>query len=83
MPHRRERLVAPSGSPSAEVDPRGANEAKVEKLRRNDLQHRAGLARLELRPSAYGCALIDSARQRVEDRSDMALDEIESCLQRG
>jgi len=83
MPRRHERLVVPPGSPSTEEDYRGANEAKVEKLRRNNLQRRAGALGLELRHSAYGYALIDSARQRIEDRNDMTLDEIESWLQRG
>lgn len=60
----------------------GANTAKLEKLRRNRLQRRAGSSGLELRYSAYGYALIDAARKRVGDRSDMTLDEVESWLER-
>jgi hypothetical protein len=82
VPRAHERLVAPPGSPSATEDYRGANDAKAEKLRRNNLQRRAGALGLELRHSEYGYALIDSARRRVEDRGDMTLDEIESRLQR-
>jgi hypothetical protein len=36
----------------------------------------------ELRHSSYGYALIDSARRRLEDRSDLTLDEVESRLER-
>ena len=83
MPRRHQRLVVPPGSPSAEEDFRGANEAKVEKLRRNNLQRRAAARGLELRHSAYGYALIDAGRQHVEDRSDMTLDDVQSWLERG
>jgi len=62
---------------------RGANLAKVEKLRRNRLRRRAGARGLELRHSDYGYSLIDAGRNRIEDRSDMTLDEIESWLERG
>jgi hypothetical protein len=82
VPRTQLRLVVPSGRASNDEDWRGANEAKVEKLRRNRLQRRAGAQGLELRHSAYGYALIDSARRRIEERSDMTLDEIESWLER-
>lgn len=59
---------------------RDANEAKTETLRRRHLQRRARTLGLELRHSAYGYALIDAERNRVEGRSDMTLDEIESRL---
>ena len=72
----------PPGGSAAEEDWRGANEAKVEKLRRSSLQRRAGARGFELRHSAYGYALIDSARARVEGRSDLSLDEVESWLDR-
>jgi hypothetical protein len=60
----------------------GANTDKLEKLRRNRLQRRAGSRGLELRHSAYGYALIDASRKRIEERSDMTLDEVESWLER-
>jgi hypothetical protein len=80
IPRRQKPAISPSGNPSTAEDWRGANQAKAEKLRRNHLQRLAGACGLELRHSAYGYSLIDSARQRIEDRSDMTLDEIESCL---
>jgi hypothetical protein len=83
VPRLQQRLVVPPGSPATEEDYRGANEAKAERLLRNDLQRRARARGFELRHSAYGYALIDSARQRIEDRSDMTLDEIQSWLHRG
>ena len=58
----------------------GADEAKVEKLRRNHLQRRARTRGFQLRHSDYGYALIDTARHRVDDRSDLSLDEVESRL---
>jgi len=78
----RGALAATPRGASPEEDWRGANEAKIEKLRRNRLQRRAGARGLELRHSAYGYALIDSARTRIEDRNDMTLDEIEAWLER-
>ena len=81
VPRSRRALPARRGG-RIEEDWGGANDAKLEKLRRNRLQRRAGACGLELRHSAYGYALIDSARKRVEERSDMTLDEIESLLQR-
>jgi predicted ATPase len=60
----------------------GANEAKHEKLRRNDLQRRARAQGLELRHSEYGYSLLDAAHKRVDDRGDLTLEEVESCLAR-
>ena len=82
IPRRREQLVAPPGSPSREEDWGDANHAKTEKLRRKNLERLASTQGLDLRHSAYGYALVDSTHQRIEDRSDMTLDEIESCLER-
>ena len=79
---RRTLLVPPGGAPSDE-DWRGANDAKAETLRRNALQRRARTRGLQLRHSAYGYALINSAHRPVDDRNNMTLDEIESCLERG
>lgn len=70
-----------SGAP-AEESWLGANEEKAEKLRVKSLKRRAGAQGFELRHSAYGYALIDSAHKPVEDRNDMNLREIESCLKR-
>jgi hypothetical protein len=82
IPRMRRALPPMPRSAAAEEDWRGANEAKHEKLRRNRLQRRAGARGLELRHSAYGYALIDSGRARIDERSDMSLDEIESWLER-
>jgi hypothetical protein len=77
------RVVAvPPGGVSGQEHWRGADQAKSEKLRRKSLERLAGANGLELRHSAYGYALIDSTRNRVEDRSDMTLDEVESWLER-
>jgi hypothetical protein len=82
IPRGRRRVLLPQAGASAHEDWGGANEAKADKLRRNDLQRRARARGLELRHSAYGYALIDAARQHVEDRSDMTLDDVESWLAR-
>jgi hypothetical protein len=66
--------------PRSDEDWRGANEAKTDKLRRNNLQRRARARGLELRHSAYGYALIDSARTRIDGRNDLTLDEVETRL---
>jgi hypothetical protein len=81
VPRSRRALPARRGG-RIEEDWGGANDAKLEKLRRNRLQRRAGACGLELRQSAYGYALIDSARKHIEERNDMTLDEVESWLQR-
>jgi hypothetical protein len=79
IPRRQQRLAT---APNAETqaDWRGANGAKTEKLRRRALGRLAHSQGLELRHSAYGYALIDSARQPIEDRHDLNLDEVESRL---
>jgi hypothetical protein len=59
---------------------REANEAMAHKLRRNGLRRRAAARGLELRHSAYGYSLIDAARNRVNGRNDMTLDEVETYL---
>ena len=60
----------------------GANAAKTEKLLHTKLQRRARARGLELRHSAYGYALVDTARKRVEDRGDMTLTDVASWLDR-
>ena len=82
VPHRRERLVVPPGEARRVENWPGANEAKKEKLRRNNLQRRARALGFELRHSEYGYALLDPAHKRVDDRSDLTLTEVESCLKR-
>jgi hypothetical protein len=82
IPRSRKGVAAPLGGARREESWVGANEAKAEKLRGRTLQRRADARGLALRHSAYGYALIDSTRRRVDDRSDMTLDEIESWLDR-
>ena len=82
IPRVRRQVSAPPGARAREERWLGANEAKAEKLRGRSLQRRAGAQGLQLRHSAYGYALIDSARKPVKDRSDMTLDEVESLLDR-
>jgi hypothetical protein len=77
IPHRRERLSASKGESWA-----GANEAKDEKLQRHTLQRRARAQGFELRHSEYGYSLLDPERKRVDDRNDLTLKEVESCLAR-
>ena len=82
IPRVRREVTAPPGAGPREEHWPGANDAKTEKLRVRSLQRRAGAQGLRLRHSAYGYALINSAGEPVEDRSDMTLDEIESWLER-
>jgi hypothetical protein len=82
VPRRRERLTVPPGEARRDENWHGANEAKQEKLQRNTLQRRARAQGLELRHSDNGYALLDPARKRIDDRSDMTLAEVESCLAR-
>ncbi len=82
IPRRRERLSVPVGETSRHESWPGANEAKREKLQRNNLQRLARAQGLELRRSAYGYALLDRAHNRIDDRNDMTLEEVESCLAR-
>jgi hypothetical protein len=82
VPRSHRALVVPPGGASREENWHGADEARVDKLRHKSLQRRARACGLELRHSAYGYALIDSARKRVDERSDLSLDEIESVLER-
>ena len=82
IPHERRTLAAPPGGASREEDCAGANDAKSDKLRRNSLQRRARARGIDLRHSAYGYALIDAARNPVQDRHDLTLDEVESWLGR-
>ncbi len=82
IPHSRRILTTPPGGAPIEENWGGANAAKTEKLRRTTLQRRARSSGVELRHSAYGYALVDTARTLVDDRSDLTLDEVESWLDR-
>jgi hypothetical protein len=76
-------VSAPPGSASREERWPGANEEKAEKLLVRSLKREAGAQGLQLRHSAYGYALVDTAHKRVEDRNNMTLHEVESWLGRG
>ena len=80
IPRGRRKVALPPRSASTDEDWSGANEAKTDKLRRNNLQRRARARGLELRHSAYGYSIIDGAHERVDGRNDMTLDEVESRL---
>ena len=82
LPRSRRRTPLPPAAAASSGRDRDANEAMRDKLRRNTLQRRARARGLELRHSAYGYSLIDAARNRVEGRNDMTLDEVEACLAR-
>lgn len=82
IPRGRSRVITPSRGRSNEEDWSGANDAKREKLRRSTLQRLARARGFELRHTAYGYALIDAARNRVDDRNDMTLTDVERCLKR-
>jgi hypothetical protein len=71
----------PGGAPRAESWP-GANEAKAEKLGVRSLKRQAAAHGFQLRHSAYGYALINSAHKQVDDRNDMTLAEVASWLGR-
>jgi hypothetical protein len=80
IPRARRGVTVPPGGASREEYWPGANAEKAEKLLLRSLKRQAGAQGLELRHSAYGYALIDSARKRVEDRNDMTLTEVKSRL---
>ena len=78
IPRARGRVSIP-GASREERWP-GANEEKTEKLLVRSLKRQAGIQGLQLRHSAYGYALIDSAGKRVDDRNDMTPTEVKSWL---
>jgi hypothetical protein len=82
VPHSRRTLTVPPGETRREEDLTGANEEKADKLKRKSLERRARARGVSLRHSDSGYALIDSARNPVDDRHDMTLDEVESWLDR-
>jgi hypothetical protein len=81
IPRGRRPATGPNVSSTRE-DLSGANSAKADKLRLQTLKRRAHAHGFEVRHSAYGYALIDAARERVDDRSDLTLDDVESLLAR-
>ena len=80
IPRARRGVSAPPGGASRDESWPGANEEKAEKLRVRSLKRQAGVQGLQLRHSAYGYALIDSAHNQIENRNDMTLAEVESWL---
>jgi len=84
VPAERRRAKASPRAPESwsPEDGRLANAAKRETLRRRLLERRARGIGLELRHTVYGYALVDGARNRVDDRNDLTLDDVESVLAR-
>ena len=80
LPRARRAITLPPGGVSREECWPGANAEKDEKLLVRSLRRQAGAQGLELRHSAYGYALIDSARKQVGERNDMTLAEVKSRL---
>ena len=78
----RIRRGAFSGGVSREERWPGANEEKAAKLLVRSLKRQAGAQGLQLRHSDHGYALVDTDHKRVQDRSDLTLDEVESWLER-
>jgi hypothetical protein len=75
---RKTRIAGPR---THEVfDGKAANREREDKLRRNLLTRRARARGFELRQSAYGYALIDASRERVDGRNDLTLDEVAARL---
>ena len=83
LPRGRRGVSAPLGGASREERWPGANEEKAEKLLVRNLKRQAGAQGLQLRHSDHGYALVDTARKRIQDRSDLTLGEVESWLERG
>jgi hypothetical protein len=82
IPRTRRGVSAPPGGASREESWAGANDEKAEKLLVRSLKRQAGARGLQLRHSDHGYALVDTAHKRVQDRSDLTLDEVESWLGR-
>jgi hypothetical protein len=61
-------------------DPAAANAQMAETLRLNGLRRRLRARGLVLRHSDYGYSLIDAAQDRVGDRNDLTLDDVEEHL---
>jgi hypothetical protein len=57
-----------------------ANEASWRKLQSNKLRRLAKKRGLTLRKSDYGYSLVDGFRNRVADRNDLTLREVEEHL---
>ena len=77
-------LTTPEDGTYTEIRRRGRRrDARNDKLRRKNLSRLARARNLELRHSSYGYSLIDAARNRIDDRSDMSLNDVESYLDGG
>ena len=83
IPRLRRGVSPPLGGASREERWPGANEEKAQKLLARSLKRQAGAQGFQLRHSEQGYALVDTAHKRVQDRSDLTLDEVESWLERG
>lgn len=82
IPRIRRAVSAPIGGAPKQERWQGANKEKAEKLRMRSLMRQAGVQGLQLRHSDHGYALVDTDHKRVQDRSDLTLDEVESWLER-
>ena len=78
IPHSRATLEARPGESWT-----GANDEKTSKLRVRSLERRARAKGIQLRHSAAGYALIDQARNAIDGRNDLTVDEVEDWLDRG
>ena len=63
-----------------DFDAVAANKEMAHTLQRNALKRKARSHGLELRHSSYGYSLIDGARERVDGRNDLTLDEVAKRL---
>ena len=83
MPAERKRTGrSPRADTWSPEDGRLANVAKQETLQRRLLERQARGRGLELRHTAYGYALIDAARKRIDDRNDLTLADVQTWLER-
>ena len=83
IPRRNRRPPVPRDFDAAKAEGREATDARNDKLRRKNLSRLARARNLELRHSSYGYSLIDAARNRIDDRSDMSLNDVKSYLDGG
>ena len=74
--------MPPGEAPRDESWP-GANEAKKESCGETTSNGAPARRASSFATRSNGYALLDSAHKRVDDRGDMTLTEVESCLKRG
>jgi hypothetical protein len=80
MSARRPSTRARTPRPDERFDPKEANREKAEKLRMSALRRLARTRGLELRHSSRGYSL-NTAGKRIDDRSDLTLDEVAARLE--